>query len=322
MATSGTYSWNLSRDDMIIRAYQEINVYSKDETISNVTTGDLNFAIYKLNGMLKVWGLDGIKISKRRRAYLFPALNISSYDLGSISGSAHCTNTYVSTTLTAAAATNDTVLTVTSTTGMSVSDFVGIELTSGTRQWTTIVSVDSDTQITITTGLTSAAASTNTIVTYTAKINCPLDIIYGSTLDLKSNNNEIECSPLSHDQYWKLPIKSTPGRPNNLYYDAVLNGSIPHSKKLYLYPTPSNVYQIIAFVYIDQIQDMTGSTNDLDLPQEWEYPVVFNLAAEMAYSLGKFTELEKIQPKADKFYELLKRASSDKTPLRFKIGKN
>jgi hypothetical protein len=36
----------------------------------------------------------------------------------------------------------------------------------------------------------------------------------------------------------------------------------------------------------------------MDLPQEWVYPILFNLACELAYSYGKFVELQQMQPKA------------------------
>ena len=68
------------------------------------------------------------------------------------------------TTLTSAAVTDDTVLTVGSTSGMTATDRVFIELDIGTFHGTTIASVDSGTQITINNGLSSGAAIGNTVV--------------------------------------------------------------------------------------------------------------------------------------------------------------
>ncbi len=68
------------------------------------------------------------------------------------------------TTLTANAASSATVLTVASSTGMSASDRVFVELDIDTFFGTTIATVDSGTQITVDDGLSSAAASTNRVV--------------------------------------------------------------------------------------------------------------------------------------------------------------
>jgi hypothetical protein len=320
MTTSSSYNWKLNRNEAILMAFQEINVYGTQD--SSVGSNDLSFAIKKLNGMLKMWSLDGIKTTKRNRAYLFPALLQHEYSLGSVTSSDHCSDTYVSTTISSAEAAGQTVISLTSTTGMTAADNIGIELDSGTRQWTTIVSVDSSTQVTITAALTGAAAAANTVVTYTTKINRPLEILYGTTLDLKSTSKqEVSLAPMSHDEYYKMPVKNTVGRPNQFYYDNVLAGVAPYRSSLFVYPEPQTVSTIIAFEYIDAIQDMDTSTDDFNLPQEWLYVIVFNLACELAYSYGKFTELEKIQPKATAMYEALKDLSSDNTPMTFTVGR-
>jgi len=317
MSTSGTYTWSLNRDEIILRAYQEINTYGRDDT--SVSANDLSFAVIKLNSMLQTWSIDDVKPSKRRRAYLFPALNTYQYAIGSLSGSAHCTTSYQSTTITTAAISGATSLTIGSTTGMTVADKIGIELDDGTRQWTTIATIPTSTTLTINVALTGAAAATNTVVTYTSLINKPLDILYGTTIDLKNSNSEVSIDPLSHNEYWKLPLKSSAGRPNNLYFDAVLSGAIPHTSNMYLYPAPADVHNIISFVYVDKIQDMSGATNDVDLPQEWLETIVFNLAAKLAFSSGKFVELDKIKPEADRLYTILKASFADKTPLKLKV---
>jgi hypothetical protein len=88
---------------------------------------------------------------------------------------------------------------------------------------------------------------------------------------------------------------------------------------MFIYPQPSVVTNIIKIIYSDAIQDLDNSTDDIDLPQEWLYPVMFCLAVELAPSYGKYTELQYLQPKADSMYELLKNASYDDEPITFKL---
>ena len=319
MALSGSYNWVLNRDEVILRALQEINRLGEYD--SSIPSDILAFCVYKLNGMLKMWSVDGIKLTSRKHGYLFPVASQRIYELGSASGASHVTASYNSTTISSAEALGQTVLSVTSSSGMTAADFVGIELNDGTRQWTTIVSVDSSTQITVTASLTAAAAAGNTVISYTTKLNRPLDIVYALSSDITVTNGlETELNQLSHNDYNKLSNKLlTNPSAFNFYYERNLSTTVPYLSKLYLYPVPTEVNKIVHFIYQDAIQDLDGSTDNFDLPQEWLYPVVYNLAAELAPTYGKFEELKFIQPKADKLYEMLKAASRDTTAITFKL---
>lgn len=316
MSTSGSYNWSLNTDELVLMALQEINVLGEND--SSVPTNMKAFAYKTLNGMLKMWSIDGIKAPKRKIGYIFPALLKHEYKLGTISGSDHCTSSYVYTTISANEAAAQTVISLTSTTGMTALDNIGIELNDGTRQWTTIVSVDSATQVTITAALTGASDAAKSVITYTSKFNKPLTVLYAMRLNL-STNAEVQVGVYGHDEYNKTPIKTTTGAPNNVYYDKQITGARPHYSSLFVFPEPSRVDEVIKIVYTDAIQDMDTGTDDIDLPVEWLYPVMWNLSAELCYPYGKFVELEKIQPKADGMYMLLKRASYDDEPMKLKV---
>lgn len=311
MATSGSYDFTLNRDAIITLAFQLINVYSLDETVSN---NDITFATKILNGITKLWQTEGIKLWKRRIGYVFTAYNDYNYEVGSPSGANHCTNSYISTTISADEALGQTVLSLTSTTGMTASDFIGIELDDSTRQWTTIVSVDSSTQVTVTASLTAAAASGNTVITYTSKLNRPLKILRATILDLNTLT-ETQMMPLSYDDYFNMPLKTTAGTPNNYYYDKLITNAIPHTGTLYLFPRPNNVDKIVSFSYLDSIQDFDSSTDNADFPQEWLYPLAYNLAVELCPIYGKLQELPVLQPKADAFKAMINNFDSDNEDL-------
>lgn len=321
MATSGSYDFTLNRDSLYLLAYQAINIYDEDATTADLTTGHKNLANNIFNGLTKAWQNEGIKLWKRRIGYVFTAYGQHNYELGNVTNANHCTTSYHSRTLTASKATNATVLAVSSTTGMTANDFVGITLDSGIRFWTTIVSVDTTTQITITTGLTSAATSGNILVTYTSKFNRPLRILNANTLNLSSSyKTESTMSLISHDEYFKFPIKNTPGDPNNFYYDRQLNNTLPYTGTLKVYPEPNNVNTIMSIEFLDGIQDMDASTDNTDFPQEWIYPLAINLAAELAWFYGKFTELQQIQPKADALKLGMSLSDSDDAAMTFSIS--
>lgn len=309
-----SYSQFLTTSQLIHRALQSINAVPKGKTADN---NDYQFALDMLNGMLKSWQAEGIRLWKRRSAVVFPVLDQYDYELGSVSGADHCTNTYVSTTLSAAEALGQTVLSVTSSTGMTAGDFVGIELDDGSRQWTTIVSVDSSIQITVTASLTSAAASGNSVVTYTSKINRPLEIVSATTVDLTvSTLSEASMAAMSHDEFRYTPVKLTEGRPNNYYYDKLLNNTLPYTGTLYVFPTPNDVTTIIKFTYHDAFSDLVNTTDKLDFPQEWTLPIITNLAdllCKMGY--GKAVESQLIERIAQEQKAILMQNDSDSESL-------
>lgn len=318
MPTSGNYNFTLNRDGIITLAFQLINVYDLQDTPS---TTDINFAANLLNGIVKVWETEGIKLWKRKQGYLFPALNQSSYQLGSISGSDNCTNSYIATTIAVAAANNASTIALTSVTGMAVNDNIGIELDNGIRYWTTITAINTGTKvITLANNITNTAAVNNTVITYTTKLNRPLQLINATVLDLKSNNTESLIQLIGHDEYKAFPVKNTAGKPNNIYYDKQINNALPYSGTLYLFPTPNLVSWIITFEYLDSIQDFTNSTDTMDLPQEWLYPLAFGLAVELGYAYGKFIELEKIEPHAQQLKQALMNFDSDTESLQIRLN--
>lgn len=309
-----TATFNLNKQAIITRALQTINVIDLNATPDD---DEYTYASDILNLMIKKWEALGMNLWKRRLGYLFTADSDNTYSLGT-SGD-HCTNSYVKTTLSAAEAAGQTTLSVTSSSGMAASDYVGIELTDGTRQWTTISSVPDSTSIIVNAALTGAAASGNTVVAYTSKINRPLRIIRATRLNLDTNT-ETQLTCIGHDEYFNTPVKTQEGAPNNLYYDRLISGSTPYTGTLYLFPTPNDVNDVIVFSYQESLADITNTTDYADFPQEWGYALIINLACELAYHYGKYQELQMLQPKADKELEIVQRFDSDDAPIDINLG--
>lgn len=313
MSTSGTYNFSLNMTKIITRAFQMINVNDPNKAVS---ADDYSFAADLLNMMLKHWEVKYVHLWKRKQGYLFPAIGQNSYQVGSVSGADNVTNAYVSTTLSVNASASNTI-TCTSVTGMNVNDNIGIELNNGIRQWTTISSINTGTlTITLATNLSFTSTAANTVITYTNKLNRPLRILRATTLDLKSNNNEVTMQDISFDDYFSFPVKSNQGRPNNFYYDRVTNNTLPYTGTLYIYPQPQLVCQIMVFTYVDSFQDMINGTDNMDLPQEWLLPTCANLALTLAkWGYGKFIEVQNLQATVDAYLADIENFDSDDSSL-------
>lgn len=310
MARSNSYSFTFTLNTLITTAFQLVNIYQTEDTVS---AADMATAKTLLNSMIKDWESDGVRMWKRRQGILFPAKSTNNYTLGA-TGTNVC-NTFVSTTLTSAAAASATTLSLAST-GMTIGDYIGIELTNGTRQWTTIATIPGATSVTISVALTSAAASGLTVVSYTSKINRPLKITRATTYHL-TTAAETQIQDISEDEYFDLPIKSTAGRPNNFYYDKLLDNGV-----IYVFPTPNNVKEVIKFTYYDSIMDMVSSSDNFDFPQEWFHTILYNLACELCYAWQKFVELDKYEMKANALKTKAKQWDGDEASLKIKINNN
>lgn len=304
MARSGSYDFTLNESGIIHQALRGANVIGDAETAPSDT---YQYCHNALNMLIKQWQAEGMPLWNRRIGYLFPAYQTSSYLLGS-SGT-NATNSYISTQLNGVASASATSLTVDSTTGMTVGDYIGIELSDNTRQWTTIATIPTSTSLTINTGLTTSASDDAYLVAYTSNINRPLRIFNSNLLDI-TNDIETQLKQISFDQYFKLSDKTVDGQPSSFYYDELMDNGV-----LYIWPRPIDVNTIIKFIYHDANEDFDLSTNAPDFPNEWLNALVKALQVEIVTRYGRLQELQIYQMQADKAKMLLDWYNTDEADL-------
>lgn len=270
MTTSGSTSYNPELYIILKGALRLVKAYpAHDEPRPE----DLESALEALNLLLKSWQSEGF-LWLKQWATLFLEKDQVKYAL---TGS-HCAATYAETTLSADEALGQTVLSVTSSAGMTAADVVGIALDAGTWHWTTIVSVDTTTQITITAGIASAAASGRPVVAYTAAIKRPTRIEFpfvrifnGSDIPL------VDEKPISRKEYAALPSKDSSGTPIKLYYDPQISTGY-----LYIWPASSDCRHQLIFSCDRPIEDMLNDVDNFDVPQEQLIRIKYALALELA----------------------------------------
>lgn len=279
MTTSGTITFNRTRDQLIKAALRKCGIYAEGET---PTAQQISDAAEDLNMMVKYWKSMGINLWCYQEIAVFPVVGQSSYNIGATGDKA--ASTYTVTTLSASASASATSITVTSATGLASGYNIGIVLDDGTLQWTTINGAPSGTTITLTAGLNTTAASGNLIYVYQTIANRPLRVSAGR---IKINNgNEIPMKVISRQEYFNLPIKTIQGKPTQLYYDPQLTNG-----KLYIWSTIQTVNDIILITAQRELEDFNTLSDTSDLPQEWLEPIVWNLAARimMDYGIDKVT---------------------------------
>ena len=300
MATSNSYDWVRTRDQIINAAYRAISVVDPTEPAdaSLIETG-----AEALNIIAKAHMGNGLNLWRREEATLFLVEGKQTYDLGPTGD--HCTgeinavraSTAGITEMRVAGVATDVTLEVDSTTGMAASDIIGIVQDDDTIHWTTISSVtDSDTVV-IASGLTAASAIDQRVYHYTSKIQRPLRLL---TVNRRTKDGiDTPISKIAEEEYQYLPQKGSQGKVNEFYYDPRrdTNGL------LHLWVTADTVDDTVHFSYHRPVQDLDAAADNLDYPVEWYRFLKFALAYDLSFDNGVPLQerllLEKTRDKAE-----------------------
>jgi hypothetical protein len=304
LATSGTVTFRSTRDELIKAALRLCE--GIDGELNTPTSMQITTAAEALNLIIKQWEADGLQLFSRRWGVVFPqyAQGVFKFGTPGAAGDHASLSTplgvgdYIKTTLTASMATSGTTASLTAKTSASTSGItevtaattynIGIELDTGYIHWTTINGALSGLNATLTTGVTSAATSGNTVYIYKTKLVRPLRILDAFMRNAAGSDNPVNI--YSRDQFARFGYKPSLGTPNSVYYDPQSN-----SGYLYTYPQFSSVDSQLFIEFQSPIEDFAATGDDFDLPQEWGRALKYNLAVDIApeYSVSdsKFKQL-------------------------------
>lgn len=118
--------------------------------------------------------------------------------------------------------------------------------------------------------------------------------------------NEIEMIPLSRGDYYRLPNRTTTGHPTQYFYDRQRDNGT-----LYVWPVPSDADYDITFTYRRRIMDVDAGVDNLDIPPEWEWAVINNLAKMLTPTCGRGGTPEAAQVTGDALTSLTKLKAFD-----------
>jgi len=307
MATSGSVDFNPTALQIIKGALRAIRAIDPGKTPSNDEISD---AMEALNMLLKQEQARGLQLWVKTEATLFLDKTTQKYSFPT----AYCTSdTFADTTTSAAASSGASTIAVSSATNISASDFLSIELDSGSRQWTTVGSI-SGTTITLPTGttLSGAVASGNEVIAFTNKVDRPLKI-----LDARRIVSSVE-TPLeidSRDEYFAIPTKSTTGTVNEIYYSPQLD-----TGDLYVWPTGNTATDRIGLTLQRPIDDIDATTDTIDIPVEWMRYLKYQLAVDIAPEYGTPTAIyNMVLVQANSAFEIVDGWDAEMTDVKFVV---
>lgn len=275
MATSGSVDHSVSRDNVISDALMMVGAIGPDDTApATWVTQASRF----LNNILKSWHGLGVSLWAQKTGYILPITDTNSILLGPSGGAA--TSTYVQTTLSAAASTGASTVTVTLATGIAASYYIGIELDDDTIHWTTVNGALSGTVVTLTAVLPSGATSGNYVYAYQTKIQRPIHLL-DAYLHNQTSGMDSQIEVVAKSQYDLYSSKTSVGVPNQISYDPQLTNGVA-----YIAPQFTDGRQIITIIFQRPFEDFDTSGDTPDFPQSMYDAATMALAVRLAPIYG------------------------------------
>lgn len=277
MALSGSTNFPVTRDDLIKAAMQHISALGDGDT-PNAT--QLSEASFLLNILIKNWQTEGMQLWMTYYGYIFPVSGTTKCSLGAEGGKS--ASSYIYTTTSVASSSGGSTITVVAVTGIVNTNVIGIELSDGSMQWTTVNGAPAGSVITLATPLTGNVAAGASVYAYAvgAQLTRPKEIV-GSFLRTSSDNTDVPLTIISMDEYNNLSSKFQKGTPNQVAYDKVLGLSTslyPGNGDFYFWPIFENGDTVIVIKYVKLFDDLDIGANNPEFPQEWFLPLMLGLA--------------------------------------------
>ena len=305
MATSSSYNHSVSATNIITDALFKVGAAAEGEDIPSEQTSS---TLRQLNSLVKFIVTKGRNLWRRDEVNVFLIPSTARYLLGPAATDAEWCNVedFVSTKLNGAAASGATSLTVDSTTSMTASDRLGLELSDGTRSWMTITTVTNSTTLAVP-AISGAASDNATVYTYTTRPQRPLRIMHARRKDGPSAEDvpvDIEAQELYRDQ----PLKTTNGTPVFVTYKPTLT-----SGRLEVWQPPNSIKMFLGLTMERPFEDFDVGANNPDFPQEWYDPLVYLLAdrIESDYRVLDSVRLQMLQKRAEEMWSWVENYDSD-----------
>lgn len=309
MPTSGNVDFTMTAREIINQSFSKMGKKTAEIPLED---NELSDGLTSLNMMVKAWAAQGLHLWSKDEGVLFLDAGKADYNLGPEGDEACQLDDFMGTTTTSSNVSTDVIIELVDTSGMLTGDQFGQELDDNTRHWTTILTVDSATQVTITDGLPSASKSGNSAFTFTNLVQRPNRIL-SYRRKVFNQDNEIPVISWSRDQYFNQVNKTSSGTVVNCYYSPQLGNG-----RVYVWQTASSVNDLLRFTFERPLENIDDPEDTLDFPPEWLEAIVYGLAWRLSddYSVP-FALADRIGQKANNFKDEIIDWDEEKTSLFF-----
>jgi len=292
MATSGSWDYGLTAANIIDVAVENLGVLAAGGTIASA---DQTLALRRLNLIAKQYqgqndGGLGIKAHTRQRVTLLLQEGQQSYTIGPASTDARASTRVGRTTISAAEASGQTVISITSNTDtttypgttltMANNDIVAIQQDDGALHFTTISGTPSTT-MTIAAQLTAAAAAGNYVYWFTSRAQRLVHVEAVTLRDANYTETPLQVYRTVQEYEAGVSDKYADGDPRRVLIEPLLLNT-----RITLDSQPTDVEKqiIVTGWYPQEDYDATG--NDIAFPQEAFRFLAWELSKELAPVFG------------------------------------
>lgn len=279
-----------TRTEIINTAYTLLGILGTGQTLRSE---DMQLGVTLFNAMIKTYQAQGLHLWKKEEVYLFLDKAQPDYYLGNQASSpakACYREDAVLTTLSSDALISATTLTIGSSTGMTIGDYIGVVLSDNTLFWTTIATIPSSTSVTLVAGLSGASSSNKNVYTFTTLIDKPLRIHSSRrVLGTISNPSTLDMTSFSHEEYYSQPNKKVSNTPLVFYYQPRKTYGQYH-----IWPATDTAQTYIELTMERGIFDLDSATDIPDFPDEWTEALTWQLAIRLAVPFGREDKAAKL----------------------------
>jgi hypothetical protein len=315
MATSGTYSFGVTKYDIIRQAMLNIG---KLDPVEAPTAEEMDDCSRLLNMMCKQWMgktdfAPGLKVWTRKRGHLLLSNSTGTYTIGPTAQG--WTNSLNITSTVAAASAGASSVDIANVGTISAADTVAVYLDSGALFFTTASSVVGAT-VNLAANLPGSAASGNTVFSYTTAAQNPKDVETALLRDV--NNTDTPLSFMTVQDYDYLPNKADPqyfGDPTAIYFERGLYTSTVYTDVGAAIDTRSH----IVITYQEPIQDMTANADEPYYPQEWYLALCWGLSEQIA-PMFKAKWNEKMEALKANAMAIARQGDAERSSIYFQPG--
>ena len=168
-----------------------------------------------------------------------------------------------------------TTLNIGSNSGVLVGDSIGVELSTGVRQWLTVTALNGLDSVDLSGALSASVSDGATVYAYTTAIDQPVRILSVRYAD-GENLSELQTWHISRDEYYNITDKSDVGNVNQWYFSRQLGATV-----LNVWPTADNCRRLLRFTFIKPQEIPTDQADQIAVPVEWYNGLKFQLAADL-----------------------------------------
>jgi hypothetical protein len=269
---STTSAYGVNRDSIIQDALIEIGKYTPSDRIPAT---DVTHCARQLNTMVKAWATKGLVVWCVNEVVIPLVATVATYPIGTTAG-------YIGAPVITAVGSGGTPGTyaLTLTGGGGGTGFTGT-YTIGDGGYLTAINITNggtsctNPAPTISFPLGSITGATGTVSVIGLSTNRPLRIMNAFIRDQYGNDTDLTVE--SRNDYNLLGNKTSPGIPNQLYYDPQLNAGL-----VTVYDVPMNALSSIHIIRQRQINEFNLSTDNPDFPAEFYQALKWGLADEIA----------------------------------------